>query len=227
MALFHFCSDLRYLAGLDLPWFQGIVQNVWRASISWTFLFLAGVMCTYSRSNLRRAMRYALLALAIFVATSVVAIDDPISFGIIYYMAASTLICALLQRAGMLPCGMAAATVCLALFVLTLKVPSGHLGIGTLSVPMPEALYSTEWLSWLGMPGPRFVSGDYYPLLPYLLIYLAGAALAPRIRNWASGSKVAAKGCRLLEWPGRHPLAIYVVHQPVLLALTYIIAGRI
>ena len=48
MVGFHLCYDLRYLAGLSLPWFQGTFQDVWRASISWVFLFLAGVMSSYS-----------------------------------------------------------------------------------------------------------------------------------------------------------------------------------
>mgnify|MGYP002275872846 CR=1 FL=1 len=49
MVGFHLCYDLRYLAGLSLPWFQGTFQNIWRATISWVFLFLAGVMSSYSQ----------------------------------------------------------------------------------------------------------------------------------------------------------------------------------
>ena len=84
MVLFHFCYDLRYIAGLCLPWFQGALQDVWRASISWTFLLVAGMMCSFSHSNLRRSAKYGAFAIAIYLATTVAAVDDPISFGIIY-----------------------------------------------------------------------------------------------------------------------------------------------
>ena len=65
MVLFHLCYDLRFLAGVGLPWFASPLQDIWRASISWTFLFVAGCMCTLSRSNLRRGLTYGAVALAI------------------------------------------------------------------------------------------------------------------------------------------------------------------
>lgn len=83
MVGFHLCYDLRYLAELSLPWFQGTFQDIWRATISWVFLFLAGVMSSYSRNNYRRAAKYGLFALAIFAVTTIAAVDDAISFGII------------------------------------------------------------------------------------------------------------------------------------------------
>lgn len=52
MAGFHACYDLAYLYGWDMPWFtQTVFQDIWRASISWVFLFIAGWMCTLSRNN--------------------------------------------------------------------------------------------------------------------------------------------------------------------------------
>lgn len=42
MAGFHACYDLAYLYGWDMPWFtQTVFQDIWRASISWVFLFIA------------------------------------------------------------------------------------------------------------------------------------------------------------------------------------------
>lgn len=52
MAGFHACYDLAYLYDWDMPWFtQTVFQDIWRASISWVFLFIAGWMCTLSRNN--------------------------------------------------------------------------------------------------------------------------------------------------------------------------------
>lgn len=56
MAGFHACYDLAYLYGWDMPWFtETVFQDIWRASISWVFLFIAGWMCTLSRNNVKRA----------------------------------------------------------------------------------------------------------------------------------------------------------------------------
>ena len=226
MVLFHFCYDLRYLAGVSLPWFAGMWQATWRSSISWTFLFLAGVMCSYSRSNLRRATKYGAFALAIFAVTSLVAVDDPISFGIIYCMAACTLVAAVMQRLGVMPQGGLAAAVCLLLFLALLGLPTGHVGIGQMAVKLPRELYSTPFLSWLGLPGPGFVSGDYYPLLPYLLMYLTGASLGPQVKEaFGRSQRLAGLRCAPLEWVGRHALLVYAAHQPVLLVLTMALTG--
>lgn len=66
MAGFHACYDLAYLYGWDMPWFtQSAFQDIWRASISWVFLFIAGWMCTLSRNNIKRAAKYALAALVV------------------------------------------------------------------------------------------------------------------------------------------------------------------
>lgn len=227
MVLFHLCYDLKFLSGLGLPWFAPPLQDVWRASISWTFLFVAGCMCPLSRSNLRRGLQYGAVALAIWVVTLVASVDTPISFGIIYCMAACTLVAWLLRRVGALPRGRVAALLCLVLFVLTLNVSRGSFGVGPLTLELPGALYEVDFLSWLGFPGPHFSSGDYYPLLPYLFIYLCGAALGSYWNErgypgWAHKAHFAP-----VSLVGRHALLVYVVHQPVLLALSSLIVRAI
>ncbi len=43
MVLFHAAYDATYLFGFDIPWFSDpVAQNIWRCSISWVFLLLAG-----------------------------------------------------------------------------------------------------------------------------------------------------------------------------------------
>lgn len=225
MVLFHLCYDLKFISGVSLTWFEPPLQDIWRASISWTFLFVAGCMCLHSRSNLKRALQYGLVALAIWVATTIAAVDVPISFGIIYCVAACTLVSAGLQRLNALPRGYVAAAILFAVFLALQGLSHGRVGLGTLSVELPEALYDLNGLAWLGIPGPGFSSGDYYPLLPYLMMYLCGAAVASRWKRdgyprWAREAHLAP-----LTFMGRHALAVYVIHQPLLLALCALIVG--
>ncbi len=111
MVLFHLCYDLVFIEGVSVAWFAPPAQDVWRASISWTFLFVSGWMCSFSHSNLVRSLRYLAVALGIFAVTSVAAVDDPISFGIIFCIGAATLIDALLERVHGEPRGLACAAV--------------------------------------------------------------------------------------------------------------------
>ena len=124
MAGFHACYDLVYLYGWDMPWFtQTVFQDIWRASISWIFLFIAGWMCTLSRNNAKRAAKYAAAALVVWIATTLVSVDDSVNFGIIYCMAACTAVAAvarpMLQK---FPSTLGIA-ICLALFAATWGIP--------------------------------------------------------------------------------------------------------
>lgn len=209
MVLFHAAYDAAYLYGFDMPWFQGtLFQDIWRASISWTFLALAGWMTTLSRSNFKRAALYGAAALVVWIATSVASVDTAVSFGILFCMAASTLICAVAKPVLDRMNPMADALVFLGLFVLTLDVP--------------HRLYPVGGLAWLGFPGPGFSSGDYYPIIPFTFMYLFGA-MAARSHTRCAGAEYPAwmyvNALPPLSAIGRLSLPIYLLHQPLLLVL--------
>lgn len=208
MIAFHACYDAAYIYGFSLPWFAGTpLQEIWRSSISWTFLFLAGWMVSQSRNNVKRAAKYGALAMAIWIATSVAAVDTHISFGIMYCMAASTALAAIAVPA-----------------VRRCKHPllmmAASLSLFTLTSPLPRSVYPLESMAWLGFPGTTFSSGDYYPLIPYGFMYAAGvfASCAHARSNQSESPEWLKK-----DWfppltaLGRHALACYVIHQPVLL----------
>lgn len=223
MVLFHFCYDLRYIAGLPLTWFQPPLQDIWRCSISWVFVFIAGCMFAWSHNNLKRALRYLAVALLVYIVTTLVAVDTPISFGVIYCMGACTLVCWLLDKVGFRPTGVGPALCLFGIFLLTQHLAEGYFGIGSLVIPIPRAFYATPWLSWLGFPGPHFASGDYYPLLPYLFLYLAGSAIGRMWQLEGVPAFFSRISCAPLEWIGQHALPIYIVHQPILLLLTMLV----
>lgn len=209
MVLFHAAYDAAYIYGFDMPWFQGtLFQDIWRASISWAFLALAGWMTSCSRNNLKRAAVYGSAALVVWAATTVAALDTPVSFGILFCMAASTAIYAvlnpLLKRLHpAIPCAVA-----LILFLLTLDVP--------------HRLYQVEGLAWLGFPDAGFTSGDYYPIVPFTFMYLAGAyasQLFSRIRPEGYPAWMYVDAVPALSRIGKLSLPIYLIHQPLLIVI--------
>lgn len=231
MVLFHLCYDLAYLYDVDMAWFASPLQDVWRASISWTFLLVAGIMCSYSRSNLRRGAKYLAVAALVFVATTAAAVDTPVSFGIIYCMGFSTLAGHLYlkvaNRASMRANVIFAAALA-ALFIVCLGIPTGTFGLRAFGGPfirVPAAPYASGHLSWLGFPGPHFASGDYYPPLPFTLPFLAGASMGVVIRAKGAPKALVELRCRPLEFVGRHALPVYVLHQPLMLELLMLVFG--
>ena len=209
MVCFHAAYDAAYIYGYGLDWFLNpVIQNVWRASISWVFLALAGWMCAFSSNNARRGARYAAAALLVWVATTIAAVDTPISFGILFCMAASTLLYAFAAPALTRIPPTAGLLICLALFAATYTVP--------------DTRVTFEGLAWLGFPGPTFTSGDYYPMIPFTFMYLAGtyattlfAKTHPRgYPTWMQRIDV-----KPLAFIGRHSLAVYLVHQVLLVVV--------
>ena len=117
---------------------------------------------------------------------------------------------------------------CMILWALGRKLPNWALGmLGILLVAlglwMGTITVECRWLFWLGLVYPGFATSDYFPLLPFLGFFLLGGLLGrwlyPQKRsllpNW--------KGLPLLQWTGRHSLLIYLLHQPILTAVVFLI----
>ncbi len=225
MVLFHFYYDLVFLIGIvPTSAFFTLAVDIWRASISWTFLLIAGVMCTFSRNNLKRAAVYGAVAIAIYVVTSFIDKSVEISFGIIYCMAACTLVAAILMRLSFSPKGYLWAAAFFIVFLILLKLPSGTISVfGTELLRIPRGIYESGWLSWLGLPGVDFMSADYYPLLPYLFLYLAGWSLGLTWKQSGYTQSFWGFSIAPLEFIGAHALPVYVLHQPALLGISQLV----
>lgn len=228
MVAFHLAYDLVYLFDVDWPWFRSVWGDLWQASIGWSFVFIAGCSASLSRNTGLRACKLALVALGITCATAVARVDIPVYFGVIHCLALCTAVLSVAKPVvdRMPPAPAAAASLVAAL--ATAHLSDGYLGIpGVASIALPEVLYRIDALSFLGLPGPTFASGDYFPLLPYLCVYLAGyfgfRSLAPR----ASVARLLAKNpVPPLAFAGRHSMAVYLAHQVVLLgALALVFAA--
>ena len=227
MVAFHLVYDLVYIFEVNCSWFQGTWGDLWQLSIGWSFVFIAGCSASLSHSCSQRACKLAIVAAAITCVTAIVHVDIPIYFGVIHCLALSTAILSVaktaLDRLPAVPTMLA----CLIVAVATSDLSDGYLGIaGIASVRLPAFLYEIDAISFIGFPGPHFASGDYFPLLPYLPLFLSGYLGFRHLVQCGRANGVLTKDpVPPLAFIGRHSLGIYLVHQIVLLVILYIAFG--
>ena len=188
-------------------------------AVAGSFLALVGVSFALAHPSglrraafLRRLAVVAAAALLVTVASEFLAPDEPITFGILHCIAAASLLAALFIAAP--------AWASLAAGALALAAP---LMVTSKQLDAPA-------LIWLGLGTVAPPTLDWRPLFPWAGVVLLGLALAralpPRVfaAAWARWRPQALAG-RAIAFAGRHSLAIYLVHQPILFGLLFAIAG--
>lgn len=217
----HTAWDLQTLFGLPLPLLQYPLVQLLRAAGAGLFVFLAGMMCNASRSNLRRGLKTLACGLLVTLATRLALPAQTVRFGVLHLLGVCMLLYA--GAAGALrrvPAGLGAA-LALGLFAFTWGLPRGYLGwprLG-LGLAVPAGCYGLPLGFVVGLPGAGFASSDYFPLLPWGWLFLAGSFAGRPVFATASPAWLFRSRLPALAWIGRHSLWVYLLHQPVLLGM--------
>jgi uncharacterized membrane protein len=216
MVVYHTAFDLSAdrliatdVAG-DLGW------KVFARLIAGTFLFLVGVsLVLATRNGLNRS---AFLRRLAFVAGGAVLVSiatwwfDPatfVFFGILHEIAAASVLA--------LP---------------FLSLPS------TLVAPVAAAIIAAPWFLanpffdapafwWLGLSADPPVTVDYVPILPWFGVVLAGVVGGRLLVSYGGAlwnRRQADPISKFLKTAGRWSLAIYLIHQPLIVAALHVYA---
>lgn len=220
MVIYHAAYDLAFFYGAPMhPWEGGwlILQRV-TANL---FLLLVGVSfaVSYGRMEARDATQRDIISkyvkrgclvffCGMLVTLATYAFDHGtyVRFGILHLIGAGILL---------LP------------FVMPLR--EGNVILAVIAFLMGRAIHGiTAPISLLlpfGIPPAGFVSVDYFPLFPWIAAMLTGAAVGNALynRRWLRWHVPDNRWTRILTEPGRHALIIYLVHQPVLLMILWMV----
>ena len=194
------------------------------------FIGLSGVMCQFTRSNFKRGIKLALISAALTFVTVVVSRfgfeGSEIYFGVLHLLSVGMLLVALINPLLKKCNPMALAVIFLLLFLVLYNVEYRTLGIGTgrLSVDLPDHWYRSDALAFLGFHSPYFYSADYFPLLPWIFIFLFGAALGLYNQRGKFPRFLIKRRISPLGFLGRHALWVYILHQPVIFAIVYAVS---
>ena len=197
---------------LDGPsWlFTNPVFDVLHYIFAGLFIFLSGLSSRFSRGNIRRGLIALALAAGISVVTYLM--DMPIWFGVLHLLAFSMLFFGLTKRFWDLISRKAAPALFIPLIVLG-ALATAHLEITT------ENPVASVILSILGWRQAGFVSYDYFPILPWIFVFLLGTWAGTYVAERKLPARFYELQVPVFPAIGRKSLLIYVVHQPVLYGL--------
>ncbi len=222
MVGYHFFFDLNYFGFASVNLYQGAFL-LWQRVTAALFLGLVGVSLVLFRQRHprfgdfgKRAVKIGAAALLVTLATTIYPGwgNGAIVFGVLHFIALASL---------------------LAYFFLDCYWLNLALGVGLLAASLIVTLpvLQTPLLLWLGFPPAGFYTLDYYPLFPWFGLVLVGIFVGKTLYEKKEDKNGFANRFNVrkpfntsgLEFVGRNALSIYLLHQPVLIALLFAAKG--
>lgn len=237
MMLYHTVWDLVYIYNVDWSWYFGDAAFVWQQSICWTFILLAGFCVPLGSRSVRRGLIVFGTGALITAVTLILMPGQRIVFGVLSLLGSCMLIAGvsdtyLRKMVTKLPafCNMLVSFI---LFAFTYSVNDRFVGFfGFKLAELPACLYRNYFTTFLGFPMGGFFSTDYFSLMPWIFLFFTGyfAHFVIIGANDANGMNknvcvwMQKGGLRPLQWMGRHSLVLYMLHQPVIYGLLWVIS---
>lgn len=213
MFIYHFAYDLSFLGLIETDIVAEPEWRIFARCIAGSFLIIVGfslVLATRKGLNrpayLKRLAMVAGAAALVSLATWFALPGNFIYFGILHQVAVGSVLA--------LPfLGLPIIVVALSA-VVAFALPSF----------VAHPLLDAPWLSWLGFSHAPIHSADFVPVFPWFGCVLTGIVLArlllPRLSGTALASwRPANPLARIVAGGGRHSLLVYLVHQPVFIAM--------
>ncbi|MCX7668382.1 MAG: DUF1624 domain-containing protein [Atribacterota bacterium] len=222
MVIYHLLYDLYSFGSLQIELFRGF-WKVFQVATASTFLFVAGIslFLSYSRLATRGTppsfFRYLRRGLTIFGWGMVITLFTYSALGEWYV------------RFGILHCIGVSVIIGYVFLVLPNAIPAV---LGGILCFLGGALLSSRTFPFslllpIGFVPHGFKTVDYFPLFPWLGVVLLGIAFGKQFYreyhrqfpfpNWGEIAPV-----QVISFLGKHSLTIYLLHQPVLIALLFL-----
>lgn len=210
MVIHHALYDLVVFLGAPSWLFWNPVFNVLHYVFAGLFIFLSGVSSQFSRSNINRGLKVFAIALVLTIITSLPFVNSPIRFGVLHLLGFCMVFYGLSRKVWDKIPRVIAPVIYIVLLVGT------ALAVGLIQIDV-----SFLWM--FGWFRPSFYSADYFPIFPWLFVFLLG--------TWAGFYIIENKlpkwfyETRVLVFPavGRKALLIYILHQPILYGIVMLI----
>ena len=257
MVIYHTLFDLWYFAIVPVVVTTGFWKAFALATASLFLLIVGvSFSISYARASVRLSgfrlyLRFLTRGFGIFALGLLVTLgtwlylgEGFIIFGILHLIGISLILAPFFYRFGKWTIAIGLAVIATGLFVVNGMGPFYMLPFGV----QPEAFWSVDYspvFPWtlvnaispllqlpLGLHTVSFWSVDYTPLLPWFGVVLIGLGIGSvlypgGIARGCTLPEIPATWERVLTFPGRNSLLIYLVHQPVIILILHFATGAV
>lgn len=210
MAVYHLLYDLYMFdvigyATIYSPWAYAI-----RHCAAGSFMLISGAVVCHSRSSVKRGATVFLCGMLVTVVMGFMGMK--VQFGVLHHLGTMMIAYGLISKKVKPPKGFWFPLLCVALFALTYYLHD--------AIRVQTRLLFPFGLRWEG-----FSSSDYYPLLPWGMLFAIGVWLGSFLEKYR-GTKLLQRSFHpALTFAGRHSLIIYLAHQPILYGICLLLFG--
>ena len=224
MIFYHAMWDVVNMFRVSAPWFKSDVGHVWQQCICWSFILVSGFCWNFGKKKLRNAVVTLAASVIITAVTAVFIKNSIILFGVLSLLGSSILVMIPLDKLVKKLNPFIGFGVFFLLFLVTKNISDGAVGIGDkVLFEIPRELYANYFTAYLGFPFRGFYSADYFPLIPWLFLFVCGYFIYHIFTRLNLMKYLSSFRCRPLELLGRYSLIIYMAHQPVVYAVLFLI----
>ncbi|PWJ69711.1 putative membrane protein [Ruminococcaceae bacterium R-25] len=229
MLFMHMSWDVRYEFGFDVfrylqaPWFWSFIHPI----IVVLFVSVSGICCTFSRNNVKRGLKLLAATVSMYTATFVInkvtGIECLILFNVLAVLTCGIFLYALIssceKKANINPNVTNVIMGLIGLYIVIVGCDIHYMDYST-----ENPVFLPIGFDIQNLPN----MADYMPLFPWLGVFLIGCVIGrlcykEKKTLIPKESKVMTAIARPVEFIGRHSLIIYLVHQPVIYGLLYVI----
>ena len=216
MVVVHTLMNMVHQFEYEIEWYVKI-EDVFYQYGGCIFILLAGFCWKLSRNNFKRGIIMLVFSFIISEVTFLFMPENTILFGVICLMGTASLLMIPFNKVLKFVNVYIGFVISVILFVITKWSDFGYIGIGKIRFwEYPESWYANNFTAYLGFPEGGFFSADYFPVIPWFFLFVAGYFLYGIFKKNKWLGILKPHTLKPVEWVGRHSLVIYLAHQPII-----------
>lgn len=205
MVAFHFVFDLNEFANININYESGFWYYVGRTAAI-LFITISGISSNLSKKPIKNAMKLFIFATGISVATYFVFGDMYVRFGILHLLATMTVLSLVLNKTN-------------TIILIIIQIVSYLIYLYSIKIRI-----GTFYLIPFGFMYYGFASVDYYPIFPYIIYYILGILIFRFVYKRDKRLLPFEVKSNVIKIISQKSLEIYILHQPIILAVIFVVS---